>query len=137
MDRMEKNIIPLNSRSFKIGKGGLYINNKNDNKIGMMLIWADWCGHCVRFKPDYIKLSQMLNSNKITFPMYSIESTVIEQGDSQFKKNLNFRGFPTIKFIDPSGKILEDYTGGRDIGSLLRAICDKHHDKNNLSCQLY
>lgn len=134
---MEKNIVSLKSNNFNTKGNDLYINGKKDNKYGMMLIWADWCGHCIRFKPEYIKLSEMLNSERATFPMYSIESTDIDNGNEQFKKNLNFRGFPTIKFVDPSGKILGDYTGSRETGSILKAICQLHHDKTDLSCKLY
>jgi len=134
---MEKNIVSLKGNNFNIKGNDLYINGKSNNKMGMLLIWADWCGHCIRFKPEYIKLSKMLNSEKVTFPMYAIESVEINNASDQFKKNLNFRGFPTIKFVDPSGKILEDYSGSRETGAILKAICKLHHDKTDLSCKLY
>ena len=41
----------------KIGKDVYIVGN---NKPGMILCWASWCGHCVRFKPDYIKFTQLL-----------------------------------------------------------------------------
>jgi thioredoxin-related protein len=56
--------------------------------------------------------------------MLAIES---EDIDEDLASKLNFRGFPTIKYIDRDGKLIKDYTGGRDIDSMLKDICSTYH----------
>ena len=107
------------------GDGKVYIKNYTIGKPGMLLIHASWCGHCVRFKPTYMQLSKMLNNNAIHFPCYAIESN--ELSDSRLSKALDFRGFPSIKYINQNGKIIDDYKGGRDIDSLTKDICNMYH----------
>lgn len=107
------------------GDGKVYIKNHN-SKPAMLLIHATWCSHCVRFKPTYIKLSKQLNSNGINFPCYAIESTELNN-QKQLSDALKFRGFPSIKYIDQTGKVINDYNGPRNIDSLLKDICKVYH----------
>jgi thiol-disulfide isomerase/thioredoxin len=114
----------LKKQNFKANKNDVFIKDYQYQKPGMMLIWATWCGHCVRFKPTYKELSEFLNKNQTTFPMLAIES---EDIDEDLASKLNFRGFRTIKYIDRDGKLIKDYNGGRDIDSMLKDICTTYH----------
>ena len=114
--------IKLSQNDFAIKKDGLYIT-KNLKSPGMLLIFANWCGHCQRFKPTFNQLCQQLGSD---FPCTSIEDANLD--DDDLKKSLNFKGYPTIKFFDQSGKIISEYqSGDRSKESLLNHICDVYH----------
>ena len=115
--------IELNASSFVLSGGSLKLKNKT-GEPGMLLIHANWCGHCQTFKPVYAKLDSTLNSKGTTFPLFMIEDQVITK---KLAAALNVRGYPTIKFVDQSGNILDDYKGGRDVKSLLGAVCETYH----------
>jgi thiol-disulfide isomerase/thioredoxin len=115
--------IRLNSSHFKVVNGNVYVQQKVTNgKPGLLLIYANWCGHCQRFKPTFNQLCKNLGDD---FPCTSIEDADLD--DDNIKTALNFRGFPSIKFFDQSGKIIGDYTGDRSKEDLLNQICDLYH----------
>lgn len=114
--------IKLSQNDFSISRNGVYIN-KNLKSPGMLLIFANWCGHCQRFKPTFNELCRQLGND---FHCISIEDTQLQQNDNLIKA-LNFRGFPTIKFFDQSGKIIGEYNGERSKAELLKHICKVYH----------
>jgi thiol-disulfide isomerase/thioredoxin len=115
--------IRLKSSSFKINNGNAYVkSNISNGKPGLLLIYANWCGHCQRFKPTFNELCKNLGSD---FPCTSIEDSDLD--DDSLKSALNFKGFPTIKFFDQSGKIIGDYKGDRSKQDLLDNICELYH----------
>ena len=87
----------------------------------MLMIHAEWCGHCKRFLPLYKKMAARLGS---AFPLYGIEDKNINKDLGQA---LNFRGYPTIKFIDADGYITGEYSGERTETALLAKICEVYH----------
>ena len=93
------------------------------NLPGMLLIHANWCGHCTRFKPIYETLSNKLKDD---FPLYAIEQTDLSK-DYNLQTALNFKGYPTIKYFNQRGEIIGEYTGKRDIGDMLTDICKQYH----------
>lgn len=97
--------------------------NKINGSPGMLLIYANWCGHCVRFKPTFNKIHNKIGTD---FTMASIEHGDFEK-DSEFIKLLNFRGYPSIKFFDQQGNIIGDYKGDRDESAILNHICKVYH----------
>lgn len=102
----------------------LYINkNKINGSPGMLLIYANWCGHCVRFKPTFNQIHKKIGKD---FSMASIEHGDFEN-DKDFIKALNFRGYPSIKFFDQHGQIIGDYNNERNESSILSHICKVYH----------
>lgn len=114
----------LKDSDFKIQKDGVYINSGVVSKNpGMLLIHANWCGHCQRFKPVFNELQQHLGKD---FPCVSIEDA--DLNDDRIKSALNFKGYPTIKFFDQNGKIINEYNGqDRSKDALLNHICELYH----------
>ena len=55
----------------EISKNSITFKKSPNCKEGMLLIYADWCPHCVQFKPDYEYLTKMFNdfhkNNKYVF----------------------------------------------------------------------
>lgn len=114
----------LKSSDFKVTKNGVYVHQKvNGGNPGMLLIFANWCGHCQRFKPTFNELCNQLGND---FPCISIEDSNLD--DNDLKTALDFKGYPTIKFFDQNGKIIGDYNkGDRSKQAMLDHICDLYH----------
>jgi thiol-disulfide isomerase/thioredoxin len=89
------------------------INSQNmtggGNKIDIILFKADWCGHCINFKPTWEKLQQKFN-NKFHFITYDADKNTEEL------KKYNVSSFPTIIIQD--GEHKKEYDGERDMKSL-------------------
>jgi thiol-disulfide isomerase/thioredoxin len=113
----------LKSLDFKVNNNGVYVNtHKTNGKAGLLLIYADWCGYCRRFKSTFTEISSILGDD---FPCTSIEDADLK--DEKLKTALDFQGFPTIKFFDQHGKIIGNYNGDRSKKHLLEEICKTYH----------
>lgn len=97
--------------------------NVSKRTPGLLLIHANWCGHCKRFQPIFDELHDKLGDD---FPLLSIEDAEL-QNNKDLMTALNFKGYPSIKFFDQNGKIIGDYTGDRSKKSLLDHICNVFH----------
>ncbi len=111
----------LTPKNFKIIDNNVFITN--NNKPGILLIHATWCGHCTKFIPIFKALNQKLNKNGVKFPCFAIEDASLKQDGGNLARALNINGFPTIKFFDQHGKIIGDYNGSRNQNDLLTTIC--------------
>lgn len=110
----------------------IYVNGnsayiKNVNKAGMLLVWAEWCPHCINFKPVYKELSNRL-TNK--FPCMAIEE---QQMDGKTQRALNVSSYPSVYFFDKNGKVVDKYSGSRLHNDMLKHICQFYHQcvRNN------
>ena len=90
-------------------------------KPAMVLIMKESCGHCVRFKPVYKEIAEKIGS---IFPVTYIEAADIS---APLSSGFNFMGYPTIKFFNKSGVMMDEYNGPRDTKSILDAICKLYH----------
>lgn len=118
------NGVQLKTTDFNISNPNVSIKNRiNNNKPGMLLIYADWCIHCQRFKPVFNKIHSRIGSS---FVCASISDDELKN-DSKLTESLNVRGYPTIKFFDQDGVITKDYSGKRDSSEILDSICDFYH----------
>jgi len=82
--------------------------------------FAPWCGHCKTLAPIYEELAQhFAHSDKVQ----------IAKIDADDHKNLGKRfgvqGFPTLKWFDGKSDVPIDYSGGRDLESLIKFITEK------------
>ncbi len=90
----------------------------NDVKEGekVALIYADWCGHCKKFKPTWDKVSKEVNKdNEKKMIKLNLGENTKENEDLMKKYNVD--GFPTILKLS-NGSIKEVYSGARDEKSL-------------------
>jgi thiol-disulfide isomerase/thioredoxin len=81
----------------------LNIPIKNKNNYSIKFFYADWCNHCVDFKPIWNKLK--LKYNNINF---------IDVDCTTKQPNLQFiNGFPTIAIFDSNNKHIKNYENER------------------------
>ncbi len=64
----------------------------------IVLYYADWCGHCVRFKPEWNQFKKRLMASK---EHKGCEVAEVEQSHLSHVPVANVQGFPTIKFYRP------------------------------------
>lgn len=85
---------------------------------GLVMVKNDWCGFCVKVKPELSKVASMTGK---AFPIFTID------GDSEpeLTKDLGVRGFPTIFFVGKNGAIGEQYSDSRTKDAFIKNICSK------------
>lgn len=118
----------LKAANFKVTRDGVYINQIGFP--GMLLIWADFCGHCHRFMPTYEQIAQSIGDE---FKCMAIENNQFKNSND-LSTALEFKYFPTIKFFDQTGKIIGTYPSNepREFDQLMKYICNVYHH-----CTLY
>ena len=78
--------------------------------VTIILVYADWCGHCVEFMP---KFKSMIRSPERTTQVASIESSMEKQVKEALQKNnsqvkpINVEGYPTTLIMDNKGNSLK------------------------------
>lgn len=115
----------LTHKDFELGRKVQIVKRGMRGQPGILLVWAEWCGHCIRFKPDFERLSKILGKD---FRCAMLESKQLE-ASPQLNARLKVEGFPTLKFFDQEGSIIADYPARapRDIDTMLKYICDVYH----------
>jgi len=78
----------------------------------MVIIYADWCGHCQSAEPEWTSLADKVDGKAA---VYAIESEDYKGGDVS--------GYPTIKLVK-GGKAV-DYSGDRSAESMKDALLGK------------
>jgi len=82
----------------------------------IVLIFADWCGHCQKFKPEWMKFKTMARG----IPMIrTSELDVDNKNNDGMIKSLGVNSFPTIIKIRADGS-KERYSGDRSSVDLLQ-----------------
>ena len=87
----------------------------SENDLHIMLFHADWCGHCKKFMPEWMKFEEKHGNNvKIT------KHEVSEDGTSELAKKYKVQGFPTV-IAKKNGKD-QQYTGERTVDALTNFV---------------
>jgi thiol-disulfide isomerase/thioredoxin len=115
----EKGIIELKLEDFNYKDKKLHIKNSyfNDKK-GFIIFYAPWCKHCNKISNLLIDLA-LLNINIFNFG--SINAENIKDGNDKVCIYENITKFPTIKYINTDGTLL-DYQYEYTLDNLLYFI---------------
>jgi len=94
------------------------------NKKGeLVIVKAEWCGHCKRAKPEFDRLVRaspikLQDGSEVTVRM------IDEALQKEEVKKLGVQGYPTIKFI-PVGAAAVDYTGERSYDGVMAFVMNQ------------
>lgn len=85
----------------------------NRNVPSLVLVKAEWCGHCQHFMPTWKALSQHAGAD--TLNMVTLDS----EADKEFLSRVStLKGYPTIYYVPQKGGAIM-YRGPRDFISLV------------------
>jgi len=98
---------------FENGKPNLKVS-KGETVVA--LFYADWCPHCVAFKPDYKKAMGSLNGTDYNGKTLRFVMVDCDKYKSLATEN-DVSGFPTVKIIKDD-KSSEEYDGERTFEGL-------------------
>jgi thiol-disulfide isomerase/thioredoxin len=90
------------------------------NECVVALFYADWCPHCVTFKPIFQQAKAKMENKPCKSSTLQGKTLRFEKVDSEaypaLSKEYGVNGFPTVKLITTSGTT--DYSSGRDLDSM-------------------
>lgn len=102
----------------------------SENTIDITLYYANWCDHCVQFKPEWNKFKQMMekthdNINGFKIKCNEYEDTEIANSSKLSQENI--LGYPTIKIkVNTRNKQMNyEYNGKRTAKSLSQHVLNK------------
>ena len=85
-------------------------NNSSGNQI--LFVYADWCGHCQAFKPEWNKFEKICKEGGNTCKAINGDE------NQELAKKYNIEGYPTILKCDKDGNKIEEYGGPRSAQGL-------------------
>ena len=91
------------------------LNVASGEKV-VALFYADWCPHCVSFKPDYKKAITNLNGNKYKGKTLRFIMVDCDKYKTIAKEN-SVSGFPTVKILNDDNTS-DEYSGERSYEGL-------------------
>ena len=92
-------------------------------KPKLILLWAEWCGHCTAFKPKFDTCREEVAIK----PELANKIEIVDYNDKDHPKKLaeyGGKGYPTVVFEDSEGNF-DEYTGERSSDGLLSFIRTK------------
>ena len=98
-------------------RGGVPDLTASKGECVVALFYADWCPHCVAFKPDFKKAMTELNNKKNQQGKKMRLEMVDCDANKDISKQYNVKGFPTVKIINDDASQTE-YSGERSFESL-------------------
>ena len=114
-------MIELKMKDFKL-KNSNYIIKKNENKPGLLLVYAPWCGYSKLVLPEWRDFEKK-NNKKYYIAALNVEAK--NSGNKLIARKLGVTGYPTIKYINKDGIVGVNYDGERDIGSFTKYLAEK------------
>jgi len=88
----------------------------NNERRRLILLKAEWCGHCQAFKGEWEKIKKELSSDNLEIITYDSEK------DKKMMEKYQVKGFPTI-LLENKNKIVE-FQGMRNIEAIKHFIKD-------------
>lgn len=99
-----------------------------DSRCAFVLFFAEWCGHCQNFKPEYIKFADVAQFIRVYAVDTGDESTLLKKLSDNKLSPVKITGFPTV-WIYSHGKPLKEYDGPRSWQALLseaKKVCHEN-----------
>lgn len=88
-------------------------------KAVLTFYYADWCGHCQKFKPEWNKLKQYLETSDLN------NSLILEEISSENQKrcaDAGIKGFPVIILQKSDGSVIQYSAYPRTFESVMKFL---------------
>ena len=100
----------------------------NETRLKVLLIYAEWCGHCTRYRDTNKFMTTYDQIIKSKFP-----GVVFEEIDSDKNKSMlakyDIKGFPTIIAVKSDGTFISEFVGNRDLSDDLESFVSENLKK--------
>ena len=91
---------------------------KKENKLIFLDIYTTWCGHCKKLKTKTFSNEKVGNFYNQNFINVALDGEKGEGADLMKKYNLN--SFPSLLFIDNTGKVIAESRGYQNAEELIK-----------------
>lgn len=112
---------PIDVRSK--GQIGELMKRISKGPVTIMLVYADWCGHCHHFMPHFDKAAK--NSNR-SIQAVKVNETVMSEVNEALKRNsakpINVEGYPSVMLVGQKGNELTQIEPVKDTDAMTKVM---------------
>lgn len=106
--------------SFAVKREGFAGSSQEGGNHKLVMYYADWCGHCQRTKPTFMKLG-----SKKTIGAKTVDIVMVNpEKNPELAEGKEIAGYPTIHLYDPKGALQEEYSGDRTEEDFVRFLSE-------------
>jgi len=105
----------------------------DEKKDVLFEVYAPWCGHCKKLEPEYEMLAKKVT--KDADDLITIAKMDGTANDSP-TDDIDWSGFPTMKYIKAGSKVVESYEGGRTAKDMWAWIRENSTHKDEITKRL-
>ena len=93
---------------------------KSEKRLLLVDVYTDWCGWCKKLDREVLSNARVANAAR---GLVAIRVNA-EDGGEEVARRYGVEGYPTILFVDGSGKVVKRVDGYVDVDEMLRILSD-------------
>ena len=107
------------------GQIGELMKRISKGPLTIMLVYADWCGHCHHFMPHFDKAAKNSNRSiqavKVNDTMMSAVNEAIK-GKNHNAKSINVEGYPSVMLVGQDGNEISQIEPVKDTDAMTKVM---------------